>query len=134
MSSFVTTAMTQRLARAYRRCFLCLVLPSVYKTMYGDESKVPELLGQTLLEAMACATPVICTDVASMPEIVEDGVTGFVVPPNNPAALGEKMRWLVDHPEPAQAMGQAARRRVLEKFTWPMVVQRCRTGAFMGRD
>ena len=40
---------------------------------------VPELLGQTLLEAMACATPVICTRVASMPEIVEDGVSGFIV-------------------------------------------------------
>lgn len=112
------------LVSAYRRAS-CVVLPSVYKTMYGDESNVPELLGQTLLEAMACGAPVICTDVASMPEIVEDGVTGFVIPPNNPIALGQKLRWLADHPDRARAMGQAARQRVLEKFTWPMVVERC---------
>ena len=52
---------------------------------------MPELLGQTLIEGMACGTPAICTDVASMPEVVEDGVTGFVVPPNDPAYLGAKL-------------------------------------------
>ncbi|HEV7476016.1 MAG TPA: glycosyltransferase family 4 protein [Pyrinomonadaceae bacterium] len=112
------------LVNSYRRAS-CVVLPSVYKTLYGDESDVPELLGQTLLEAMACGAPVICTDVASLPEVVEDGVTGFVVPPNNPPALREKLQWLADHQERARAMGHAGRQRVLEKFTWPMVVQRC---------
>ena len=95
------------LVDAYRKA-LCVVLPSVYKNMYGAETKVPELLGQTLLEGMACGTPAICTDVASMPEVVEDGVTGFVVPPNDPTALGQKLRWLRDHPKEAKAMGQAA--------------------------
>jgi glycosyltransferase involved in cell wall biosynthesis len=104
---------------------LCVVLPSVYRTMYGDKSLVPELLGQTLLEGMACGAPAVCTRVASMPEVVEDGVTGFVVPPNDPAALREKLRWLHDHPDEAEQMGRAARRRVLEKFTWPAVVARC---------
>ncbi|MBC8030776.1 MAG: glycosyltransferase family 4 protein [Pyrinomonadaceae bacterium] len=112
------------LVQAYRKA-LCVVLPSVYKTMYGAESRVPELLGQTLLEGMACGTPAICTDVASMPEVVEDGVTGFVVPPNDGAALDQKLRWLRDHPEEARTMGEAARRRVLENFTWPQVVRRC---------
>ena len=112
------------LVRAYRRA-MCIVLPSVYRTIYGHETRVPELLGQTLLEGMACEAPAICTDVASMPEVVEDRVTGFVAPPNNPAALREKLCWLRDHPEQAKAMGQAGRRRVLEKFTWPAVVKRC---------
>ncbi|MGA2410058.1 MAG: glycosyltransferase family 4 protein [Candidatus Binataceae bacterium] len=112
------------LIAAYRKS-ACVVLPSVYRTMYGGETKVPELLGQTLLEAMGCAAPVICTAVASMPEIVEDGVTGFIVPPNNPAALRERICWLLDHPAEADAMGKAGRQRVLERFTWPMVVQRC---------
>lgn len=112
------------LIQAYRKA-LCVVLPSVYKTMYGQETKIPELLGQTLLEGMACSAPAICTDVASMPEVVEDGVTGFIVPPNDPVSLGEKLLWLRDHPEQARAMGQAARRRVLQKFTWPRVVKRC---------
>ncbi|MBA3240683.1 MAG: glycosyltransferase family 4 protein, partial [Acidobacteria bacterium] len=112
------------LVRAYRGA-LCVVLPSVYRDMYGGETPVPELLGQTLLEGMACGAPAVCTRVASMPEVVEDGVSGFVVPPNDPAALGEKLNWLREHPREAAEMGRAARRRVLEKFTWPQVVRRC---------
>lgn len=112
------------LVAAYRRA-LCVVLPSVYRTRYGGETKVPELLGQTLLEGMACGAPVVCTDVASMPEVVEDGVSGFVVPPNNPAALREKLIWLRDNPARRKEMGEAARRRVLEKFTWPSIVRNC---------
>jgi glycosyltransferase involved in cell wall biosynthesis len=112
------------LVQAYRKA-LCVVLPSVYKTMYGEVSNVPELLGQTLLEGMACGTPAICTDVASLPEVVEDGVTGFVVPAHDTAALSQRLRWLREHPSEAHAMGRAARARVLEKFTWPGVVERC---------
>src|SRR3989442_7544246 len=112
------------LVSAYREA-LCVVLPSVYRTMYGQRSDIPELLGQTLLEGMACGTPAICTNVGSMPEVVEDGVTGFVVLANDPHALGAKLRWLRDHRDWAREMGQAARRRVLERFTWPAVVRRC---------
>ena len=109
---------------AYRSA-LCVVLPSVYKTSYGEETRVPELLGQTLLEGMACGIPAVCTNVGSMPEIVDDGITGFIVPPNDPSALRERLLWLRDHPAEARAMGRAARRRVLERFTWPAVVHRC---------
>jgi len=116
----------EQIINAYRQA-LCIVLPSVYLTLYGDRTTIPELLGQTLLEGMACGTPAICTDVASMPEIVENGVTGFVVPPNNLAALREKLIWLRDHPERAHQMGKAARRRILDRFTWPAVVDRCLT-------
>lgn len=112
------------LIEAYRRAS-CVVLPSVYRSYRGYETAVPELFGQVLLEAMACGSPVICTAVAGMPEIVEDRVTGFVVPANDSAALGEKIRWICEHPAEASAMGRAARRRVLEKFTWPAVVRRC---------
>ena len=109
---------------AYQRA-RCVVLPSVYRNLYGSETRVPELLGQTLLEGMACGAPAICTAVASMPEVVADGLTGFVVPPNDPAALRDKLVWLRDHPAEAAAMGAAARQRVLERFAWPTVVQRC---------
>jgi glycosyltransferase involved in cell wall biosynthesis len=112
------------LVEAYRAS-ICVVLPSVYRTIYGDETRVPELLGQTLLEGMACGRPVICTRVASMPEIVEDGRSGFIVPPNDPAALADRIKWLREHPAEAAAMGVAARQRVLDKFTWPQVVRRC---------
>jgi len=112
------------LVRAYRRA-VCVVLPSVYRTIYGDETLVPELLGQTLLEGMACGTPAVCTNVASMPEVVVDEQTGFVVPPNDPAALRAKLEWLRDHPEDVSRLGRAGRQRVLQAFTWPAVVTKC---------
>ena len=112
------------LVAAYRRA-RCVVVPSVYRTAAGHETKVPELLGQTALEAMACGVPVVCTNVASLPEVVEDGVTGFLVPPNDPQALGEKLARLAGHPEQARTMGAAARDRVLARFTWPATVRRC---------
>lgn len=108
----------------YRRASV-LVLPSVYRTLYGDETPVPELLGQTLIEAMACGTPVIGSNVASLPEIIEDGVTGFLVPPNDPDALNERIQWLLADAARAAEMGRRARERVLARFTWNAVVERC---------
>ncbi|HEV3217295.1 MAG TPA: glycosyltransferase family 4 protein [Vicinamibacterales bacterium] len=112
------------LLEAYRRA-LCLVLPSVYRANNAAETKVPELLGQTLLEAMACATPVICTRVASMPEVVDDGVTGFIVEAGDHRSLGDRLSWLAAHPAEAAAMGAAGRRAVLQRFQWTQVVDRC---------
>jgi len=122
--SFHHDCSDRELVDAYRRA-LCVVLPSVYRNLYGQTSRVPELLGQTLLEGMACGRPAICTAVASLPEIVEDGVSGFVVPPDDAAALRRRILWLREHPADARAMGRAGRQRVLEKFHWPAVVKRC---------
>jgi glycosyltransferase involved in cell wall biosynthesis len=122
--AFRHTVDDRELVNAYRRA-LCLVLPSVYRTGSGEETRVPELLGQTLLEAMACGTPVMCTRVASMPEIVEDGKTGFIVEPGDRRALGDRLRWFAAHPTEAAEMGAAGRRTVLERFQWSQVVQRC---------
>lgn len=113
-----------KLIEAYRTA-ACVILPSVYQSMYGDETVVPELLGQTLLEGMACGSPVIATNVASLPEVVVHGETGFLVNPNDSDALRERIRWLLDHPRESAAMGAAGRRRVVEHFTWPAVVRRC---------
>ena len=112
------------LVEAYRRA-MCVVLPSVCTTIFGQQTAVPELLGQTLLEGMSCGAPVICTNVGSMPEIVKDGISGFVVAPNNPGAIAQRLLWFRDHPQEAQAMGRAGRALILEKFTWPKTVGRC---------
>ncbi|HEX6050595.1 MAG TPA: glycosyltransferase family 4 protein, partial [Gemmatimonadaceae bacterium] len=112
------------LVEAYRRA-ACVVLPSVYKDIYGGETRVPELLGQTLLEAMACGAPAICTDVASLPEVVDHGQTGLVVPPNDPLALRAALRWMLAHPRERAAMGERGRQRVLERFSWDAVVAAC---------
>jgi glycosyltransferase involved in cell wall biosynthesis len=109
---------------AYRRA-LCVVLPSVQRTCNGEYHSISELLGQTVLEGMACGTPAICTNVCSLPELVEDGVSGFVVPPNDAEALAAKIRWLQTHPGAARQMGDAARQRVLQRFTWSQVADRC---------
>ncbi len=122
--SFIHDCDDAALVALYRKA-LCVVLPSSYKTADGLTTRVPELLGQTLLEGMACATCAICTDVASMPEVVEQDVAGFVVPANDPQTLREKLEFLRDHPETAATMGKAGRLRVLKYFTWPAVVQRC---------
>jgi glycosyltransferase involved in cell wall biosynthesis len=111
---------------AYRRA-IAIVLPSVYRDLYGNETTVPELLGQTLLEGMACGTPAICSQVASMPEVVEHGVTGFCVAPNDPLAIRERLIQLRDNPTLVSDFGRAGRERVLERFTWDRVVDRCFT-------
>jgi glycosyltransferase involved in cell wall biosynthesis len=121
---FRTQCDDAEMIRAYQRA-MCVVLPSVYRDCYGNETRVPELLGQTPLEAMACGTPAIVTRVASLPEVVEDGQTGFVVPPNDPAALKSKLEWLRDHPVELFRMGVTGRNRVEERFTWNAVVNRC---------
>jgi glycosyltransferase involved in cell wall biosynthesis len=113
-----------RLIGAYRRA-RCVVLPSLYKDRYGNETLVPELLGQTLLEGMSCGIPGICTNVGGMPETVIDGVTGFVVPPDDLAALRRVLLEVYGNPSRSQTMGEAARTRMVEHFGWPPVVQRC---------
>jgi glycosyltransferase involved in cell wall biosynthesis len=121
---FVTDCNDDALVEAYRRA-ACVVLPSVYRDMYGGETRVPELLGQTLLEGMACGTPAICTEVASLPEVVEHGRTGLVVLPNDPAGLRAAIRWMLNHPDERTRMGERARARVVEQFNWNEVVRRC---------
>jgi glycosyltransferase involved in cell wall biosynthesis len=121
---FVTDADDDFLRDAYRHAMVT-VLPSVYTDFEGRTIAAPELLGLTLLESMACGTPVICTDVGGMPEFVEDGVTGFVVPPNDAEALRDRIRHLRANPSVARLMGTRARERVLREHTWPHVVSRC---------
>jgi glycosyltransferase involved in cell wall biosynthesis len=101
------------------------VVPSVYTNYYGHTTNIPELLGLVVLESMACGTPVIVTDVASLPELVENGVTGFIVPPNNPKAIQEKLDYLKTNPDEAIQMGIRGRQNVEQKFTWAAVVERC---------
>jgi glycosyltransferase involved in cell wall biosynthesis len=112
--------------RRYYQNARCVVLPSVFRSSDGGQHPIPELLGQTLLEGMACGSAAICTDVASMPEVVgRDGAAGFVVAPNEPASLREKIQLLWQDRGLADRLGQAARARVLEEFRWEAVVNRC---------
>jgi glycosyltransferase involved in cell wall biosynthesis len=102
-----------------------IVLPSVYTDCYGNTTRVPELLGQTLLEGMASGLPAIATRVASLPEVVEDKVTGLLVEPNDLGQLRTALHWVQSNPARARLMGAAGRERVISRFSWAATVQRC---------
>jgi glycosyltransferase involved in cell wall biosynthesis len=83
--------------------------------LYASASR-REGLPLALLEAMACGLPVAATRVSGHVDVVEDGVTGVLVPPDDPAALGRAMDALVANPARREVMGQAGRRRAEECF------------------
>ena len=103
------------------------VCPSVY-----------EPLGIVNLEAMACEAPVVATATGGIPEVVEDGVTGLLVPfepsddivpaPRDPAgfaaAIAERVNILLRDPDLARRMGKAGRRRAMERFSWTAIADR----------
>jgi glycosyltransferase involved in cell wall biosynthesis len=91
------------------------VLPSVYDT-----------LPSIVIEAMGMGVPVVATNVGGVPEQVEDGVTGVLVPPNDPTALADAVLALLDDPDRRQRMGKAARTRALEVFGLESYVARTR--------
>lgn len=68
-----------------------------------------EGLGRVVFEAMACGTPVIGSAVGGIPDMIENGKTGFLVPPGDQAALAERLHWVLDHPSEAREMGERAR-------------------------
>ncbi len=113
----------EQLVREYSSA-LVTVVPSVHTDVYGNET-TGELLSLVALESMACGTPVIATHCGALPEVVEDGVTGLLVPPGDPNALREKIAFLLDRPDTARMMGAAGRERVLRQFTWDRVAARC---------
>ena len=71
----------------------------------------------SLLEAMAEGVPPVVTKVGGMPEVVQDGETGFIVPPGNVGTLADRISFLVGNPSLAAKMGVAARDRILDRFT-----------------
>ncbi len=76
-----------------------------------------EGLGTSLLDAMAFGRPVVATAAGGIPEAVEDGKTGLLVPPRDPRALAEALLALLTDERRAQAMGAAGRHRFLERFS-----------------
>jgi glycosyltransferase involved in cell wall biosynthesis len=121
---FATNVSDLELPVLYRSARV-FVLPSVHETCYGRRIEISELLGLSVLEAMASGTPVICSRVGGVPEIVADGVTGFLVEPGNVDELRERINMLLTDNALAGRMGRAARESVLERFTWDKCAERC---------
>ena len=121
---FVTPAAEDALPDLYRGAQV-FVLPSVKQTVYGRQVRISELLGLAAIEAMASGTPVVCSRVGGLVEVVEEGVTGFLVEPGDVPALRERVEALVGDGALAATMGAAARQRVLERWTWDACATRC---------
>jgi colanic acid/amylovoran biosynthesis glycosyltransferase len=88
-----------------------LVAPSV-TAGDGDEEGIPNVAK----EAMALGLPVLGTRHGGIPELIEDGVSGLLVPERNSEALTTSLIELIDHPERWASMGQVGRRRIEEEY------------------
>jgi alpha-maltose-1-phosphate synthase len=80
-----------------------------------------EPLGIVNLEAMACGTAVVGSRVGGIPEVVADGETGLLVPPDDPAALAAALNTVLADPARAVAMGRLGRERAVSDFGWPAI-------------
>src|SRR5581483_5478407 len=104
----------------------------------GERSDVPELLAESdafvlssrseglplsVLEAMAVGLPVVATAVGGVPELVEDGLTGFLVPAGDEDAMRDRLAQLVADPDLRRSMGLAARARAERLFDLPAMRQ-----------
>jgi glycosyltransferase involved in cell wall biosynthesis len=87
-------------------------------------STTGEPFGQVIAEGMAACKPVVATAGGAVPEIVQDGVTGLLVPMGDAQSMAEAITKLLSDPELAGQMGEAGRQRVEEHFTMEHVVQK----------
>jgi glycogen(starch) synthase len=119
---FIEDADDDQILHAYQSA-RAVVLPSVQRTRYGSSSAKAELLGLVPLEAMSCATPVVCSDIGPLGEIVLDGQTGYVFPAGDASALRERLRKLLLDEDRWTRMSRAALERACGRFSWTAVAK-----------
>ena len=101
----------QELVDYYNRARI-FVLPTYY-----------EGLPTTVLEAMACKLPVVASRVSGIPDLVEEGETGYLLSPGDVEGFHQKIAELLDDPEKQERFGVRGREKVTAKFTWPDIAQ-----------
>jgi glycosyltransferase involved in cell wall biosynthesis len=106
------------LAALYEGCAV-FCLPAI-----EDSRGYTEALGVVSIEAMAHARPVVASRIGGIPDAVEHGVTGLLVPPGDPDALAWALLRVVGDPALAARMGQAGKERALTLFSWESIAER----------
>lgn len=91
----------------------------IYLAPSTDDS---ESFGVGILEASACGKPVIVSNIGGLPEVIQDNHTGYMVPPNNPQILAEKIEHLVLNKEARLKLGENGRRFVEEKYDYDKIL------------
>lgn len=77
-----------------------------------------------IIEAGAMGIPTIATSVGGFPEVIQDGKTGWIVPPNNADALARQCAWVLDHSAETREIGKAARRWINYAFPEQKMIDR----------
>ncbi len=93
----------------------CLVLPSINKG---------EAFGLVLLEAMACSTPVVASNLPGVRSVFKNGREGLLAKPGDANDLADKLKFILSDKKRAEAMGRAGRELVESKYTWAKVAKR----------
>ena len=96
-----------------------LLTPSV-TAANGETEGIPNVLK----EAMAVGLPVVSTVHSGIPELVEDGVSGYLVPERDVRALSDRLSYLIEHPDRWEAMGQAGKKKIEEDFDSEKITDR----------
>lgn len=100
-------------------------MPDIYNA--ADISVLPSFMEATSitgLESMACGLPLVGTTVGGIPALIDDGATGRLVPPGDPAVLGEALRELSRDPDARKRMGDKARDKAVSRFSWTQIAAR----------
>lgn len=105
-----------RLRQLYREADL-FILPTLYDTF-----------GFVICEAMSQGLPCVASDFNAIPELIEPGVNGYLVPRKDPQALAQRILDFYAHPEQRERMGNASMQRVRETYTWDHVADRLLAG------
>lgn len=87
-------------------------------------TSLSEGLPITVLEAMCASLPIVATKVGALPELVEEGVTGFLVDPKDAAAVAGRLTWFYHHRDLGRSFGEAGRRKVEREFSLDLMLQR----------
>lgn len=92
-------------------------LPAVYNSVSVSVSD-SESFGVVAVEAMACGCPVVTSDADGFTEVVDNGITGFIVPKRDPQATANAIQKFIDNPNLREEIGKNGRKRVLDLYDW----------------